>query len=142
MSAATHGPLTGAGLFLLLVERVPSCPLPPSPNESIFPEAGVNASVCCLVNKFCDVFKPLGLLACTKCTSNSPSTGDLRDDVSHELEHLPGVDLVVCGVVAELPVPSGSEGEHASFLQDHRRIRDRNRFRGAEPNIRTFTLTP
>lgn len=46
---ATQGPLTGAGLFLLQVERVPSCPLPPSPNESIFPEEGVKASVCCLI---------------------------------------------------------------------------------------------
>ena len=45
---ATQGPLTGAGLFLLQVERVPSCPLPPSPNESIFPHEGVKAKVCCL----------------------------------------------------------------------------------------------
>ncbi len=45
---AMNGPLMGAGLFLLQVERVPSCPLPPSPNEYIFPEEGVKASVCCL----------------------------------------------------------------------------------------------
>lgn len=45
---ATQGPLTGAGLFLLHVERVPSCPLPPRPNESIFPDEGTNAKVCCL----------------------------------------------------------------------------------------------
>jgi len=37
-----------AGLFLLQVERVPSCPLPASPKESIFPQEGVKASVCCL----------------------------------------------------------------------------------------------
>lgn len=43
------GPLMGAGLFLLQVEWVPSCPFPPSPNEYIFPEEGVKASVCCLV---------------------------------------------------------------------------------------------
>lgn len=42
------GPLMGAGLFLLQVEWVPSCPFPPSPNEYIFPEEGVKASVCCL----------------------------------------------------------------------------------------------
>ncbi|TNN46450.1 hypothetical protein EYF80_043366 [Liparis tanakae] len=42
------GPLTVAGLFLLQVERVPSCPLPASPKESIFPQEGVKASVCCL----------------------------------------------------------------------------------------------
>ena len=41
-------PFTGAGLFLLQVERVPSCPFPPSPNESIFPVEGMNARVCCL----------------------------------------------------------------------------------------------
>lgn len=45
----THEPLTRAGLFLLQVERVPSCPFPPSPNESIFPEEGVKAKVCCLL---------------------------------------------------------------------------------------------
>lgn len=45
---AMKGPLTGAGLFLLQVERVPSCPLPPSPNEYIFPEEGEKANVCCL----------------------------------------------------------------------------------------------
>lgn len=38
----------GAGLFLLQVERVPSCPFPPRPKESIFPEEGVKARVCCL----------------------------------------------------------------------------------------------
>lgn len=47
---ATKGPLTGAGLFLLQVERVPSWPLPPRPNEYIFPEEGVKASVCCLTD--------------------------------------------------------------------------------------------
>lgn len=46
--ATTQGPLTRAGLFLLEVDRVPSCPFPPSPNESIFPDDGVKASVCCL----------------------------------------------------------------------------------------------
>lgn len=52
-----------------------------------------------------------------KSSIGSPSACDLRDRVPHELEHLPGVDLVVGGVVAELPVPSCSEGEHASFLK-------------------------
>lgn len=45
---AIQAHLTGPGLFLLQVERVPSCPLPPSPKESIFPHEGVKAKVCCL----------------------------------------------------------------------------------------------
>ncbi len=45
---ARQQPFTGAGLILLQVERVPSCPLPPRPNESIFPDEGMNAKVCCL----------------------------------------------------------------------------------------------
>lgn len=65
--------MTGAGLFLLQVERVPSCPLPPSPNESIFPEEGVNANVCCLLNAQRNVqilffFVPIYRTKCCCCT--------------------------------------------------------------------------
>lgn len=44
----TQFPLTGAGLFLLHIERVPSWPFPPRPKELIFPVLATNANVCCL----------------------------------------------------------------------------------------------
>lgn len=45
-----------------------------------------------------------------------PSTGYLCDYISHELKHLPGVDLMVCSVMSKLAIPSCSKCKHTSFL--------------------------
>ncbi len=129
---ALQQPFTGAGLILLQVERVPSCPLPPSPNESIFPDEGMNAKVCCLTcrwkrKQFMFFMRNTRLLE--EVSSNRklkqslwmlwylPTTSYLCNHISHEFKHLPGVHLVVCGVVSQLTVTTSSKCKHTPLLR-------------------------
>lgn len=45
-----------------------------------------------------------------------PSTWNLRNYISHELKHFPGVDFMVCRVMSKLSVSPCSKCKHTSFL--------------------------